>query len=207
MTEKHDTYRQWFQDIEERIAEAGRDNLSYFGWTVSARELLKTVYGEHSSYFCEFRDFVEAGLEGAFVSIFLSAKRDFDRCYNTGDIHLRISGGVLGDLVALAKSSLEEGHKEVSAVLAAAALEDVLKRYATSNDIATEDRTMTEIISALKSKSLVNRGASRLLEAMPKIRNLAFHAEWDKLSEVEIGSVIACVEQFLLKHFAYSRLF
>ena len=207
MIEERDKFRQWFQDIQERIAEADREQLSYFGWTVSAQELLRTVYGEHSLYYREFCECVTAGHKGVFVSIFQSAKRDYDGGFNTGDIRLRISGDVLGDFVALARSSLDEGHKDVAGVLAAAALEDVLKRYATENDIDTEDRKMTEVINALKAKGLIKGGQNKLLQVLPKIRNHALHAEWDKFSELEVGSVLGYVEQFLLKHFSYSELF
>ena len=190
MIEERDKFRQWFQDIQERIAEADRDETSFFGWTVSAQELLRTVYGEHSLYYREFCECVTAGQIGAFVSIFQSAKRDYNGGFNTGDIRLRISGDVLGDFVALARTLLDDGHKNVAGVLAAAALEDVLKRYATENDIDTEDRNMTEVISALKSKGLIKGGQNKLLQALPKIRNLALHAQWDKFSELEVGSVL-----------------
>ena len=66
---------------------------------------------------------------------------------------------------------------------------------------------MTEVISALKSKGLIKGGQNKLLQALPKIRNLALHAQWDKFSELEVGSVLGYVEQFLLKHFSYSELF
>ena len=207
MIEERDKFRQWFQDIQERIAEADRDQTNYFGWTVSAQELLRTVYGEHSLYYREFCGCVTAGQIGALVSIFQSAKRDYDGGFNTGDIRLRISGDVLGDFVTLARSSLDEGHKDVAGVLATAALEDVLKRYATENDIDTEDRKMTEVINALKAKGLIKGGQNKLLQVLPKIRNHALHAEWDKFLELEVGSVLGYVEQFLLKHFSYSELF
>ena len=66
---------------------------------------------------------------------------------------------------------------------------------------------MPEVINALKSKGLIKGGQNRLLQALPKIRNLALHAQWDKFSELEVGSVLGYVEQFLLKHFSYSKLF
>ena len=204
MIEKRDKFRQWFQDIQERIVEADREQFSYLGWTISARELLRAVYGEHSLYYREFCDW--EGEQGALVSIFQAAKRDYDGGFSIGDIRLRISGDVLGNFVALARTLLDDGHKDVAGVLAAAALEDVLKRYATANDIDTEDRNMPEVINALKSKGLIKGGQNRLLQALPKIRNLALHAQWDKFSELEVGSVLGYVEQFLLKHFSYSKL-
>ena len=200
---QRDTYGEWFQDIQNRIA----GGTSYYEWTISAQELLKAVYGEHSAYYRTFCDFLHTDYTGPLESIFYSAKRDYERGFNVGDIHLRISGRVLGDFIALAKLSLDSGCIEVASVLAAAALEDVLKRYAVTHGLEIEDRTMTQVINALKSKGLFNRGTSKLLDGMPKIRDLALHAEWDKLTEVEIGSIIGCVEQFLQKYFSYSKLF
>ena len=61
---------------------------------------------------------------------------------------------------------------------------------------------MSEIINALKSKRLVSGAQKSLLEAMPKIRNAALHADWEKISEPEVNSVIGFVEQFLLQNFS-----
>jgi len=36
---------------------------------------------------------------------------------------------------------------------------------------------------------------------MPKIRNSAMHADWEKLTPQDAGSVIGFVEQFLLVNF------
>jgi hypothetical protein len=57
---------------------------------------------------------------------------------------------------------LEEGNKDVAAVLACAALEDALKRYATLNDLDVQDQSMQQVVGALKSKGLVS-GAQKIL--------------------------------------------
>ena len=36
---------------------------------------------------------------------------------------------------------------------------------------------------------------------MPKIRDYAMHANWDKLSDTDVSSIIGFVEQFLLTSF------
>ena len=90
----------------------------------------------------------------------------------------------------------------MAAVLATAALEDSLKRYARANGLDTEEKTMTQVINALKSKGFVSGAQKSLLGAMPKIRNAALHAEWGKISEPEVNSVIGFVEQFLLSNFS-----
>jgi hypothetical protein len=40
-----------------------------------------------------------------------------------------------------------------------------------------------------------------LLDAIPRIRNFAMHADWEKLSAPDVSSVIGFVEQFLLSKF------
>ena len=61
--------------------------------------------------------------------IFTGAKSDFDGDY-LFNIERSVAGELFGDLVALAKASLADGHHTVATVLASAALEDALKRYA-----------------------------------------------------------------------------
>lgn len=61
---------------------------------------------------------------------------------------------------------------------------------------------MTEVINALKSKGLVSGAQKSLLDTMPKIRNYAMHADWEKMSEPDVNSIIGFVEQFLLNKFS-----
>ena len=86
-------------------------------------------------------------------------------------------------------------------VLACAALEDALKRYAISKGYLLIDKTMDEVVNTLKSQGLVSGAQKTLLSAMPKIRNHAMHADWAKLTPQDAGSVIGFVEQFLLTNF------
>ena len=132
---------------------------------------------------------------------FESAKEDFEGGY-VFNVEIRVSGEVFGDFVVMAKQALSEGNKDVAAVLAAAALEDALKRYASVNGLNVSGRTMAEVVNALKSKGLVSGAQKSLLETMPKFRNTAMHASWEKISEPEVSGVIGFVEQFLLSNFS-----
>ncbi|WP_224961822.1 DUF4145 domain-containing protein [Geomonas subterranea] len=174
-------------------------------WATSAQNLILAVFGQHSPH---YQNFVEAYTkcrgESSSVkgmnAIFLSAKEDFDGGY-VFDVDLRISGEVFGDFIRLARQSLSEGYKDVAAVLACAALEDVLKRYASANGIAVDDKAMTDVVNSLKSNGLVVGAQKSLLDAMPKVRNFAMHANWDKISAPDVSSVIGFVEQLLLSKF------
>lgn len=176
-------------------------------WSTSAQNLIRAVFTEQSPHYANFVKAI-AECSGydydvrALYGVFSSAKEDFEGGY-IFDVDLRVSGEVFGDFVAMSKHSLSEGHKDVAAVLACAALEDTLKKYATLNDIAITDQSMTEVVNALKAQGLVSGAQKSLLDTMPKIRNFAMHAEWDKISEPDVSSVIGFVEQFLLSNFSH----
>ncbi|HQT30161.1 MAG TPA: hypothetical protein PLE48_02455 [Thiobacillus sp.] len=175
-------------------------------WATSAQSLIRAVYGESDPHRQNFDD-AYRGCSGydydiqALKGLFLSAKEDFEGGY-VFDVDLRVSGEVFGDFVALARQSLSEGHKDVAAVLACAALEDALKRFAMANGLDVGEKNMQEVVNSLKSKSLVAGAQRSLLDAMPKIRNIAMHAEWGKLSEPDVNGVIGFVEQFILSKFS-----
>jgi hypothetical protein len=174
-------------------------------WATSSQSLIELSFGilsPHARNFltaytsCIGKDFQVKAMFG----IFQSAKDDFEAGF-AGNIDLRISGEVFGDFVALAKQSLAEGHKDVAAVLACAALEDALKKYANANGIDTDLKVMTDVINGLKGAGLVSGVQKSLLDVMPRIRNAALHADWNKISEPDVNSVIGFVEQFLLSKF------
>jgi hypothetical protein len=174
-------------------------------WATSAQSLIETTFGVSSAHARNFLSLYQKCFGSdyevkALFAVFQSAKDDFHAGF-AGNIDLRVSGEVFGDFVALAKQALSESHKDVAAVLACAALEDALKRYAAANGIDPDQKTMTEVINSLKSAGLVSGAQKSLLDVMPSIRNAALHANWDKISEPEVNSVIGFVDQFLLTKF------
>lgn len=176
-------------------------------WATSAQNLIRAVFGEQSPHYQNFVKAYEAcrGSDSSvrtLNALFRSAKEDFEGGY-VFDVELRVSGEVFGDFIALARKSLAEGHKDVAAVLACAALEDALKRFADANGLAVGDKTMQEVVNALKSSGLVAGAQKTLLDAMPRIRNFAMHADWDKIAEPDVSSVLGFVEQFLLSKFSH----
>jgi hypothetical protein len=174
-------------------------------WGTSVQNILLAVYGEQSPQYKNFLKAYEScgGYEyeiNTLKGIFLSAKEDFDGGY-VFNVDLRVSGEVFGDLISLSKQSLSEGFKDVAAVLACAALEDALKRYAEANKIDVSGKTMQDVINLLKSNGLVSGAQKSILESMPRLRNAAMHADWNKIDSPDVSSVIGFVEQFLLTKF------
>lgn len=178
----------------------------YIGWATSAQNLIRAAFGDASPYYLNFVSTLDANTPSkirvdALRSVFLSAKEAFDGGYVFSP-ELTISGEVFGDFVAMAKQALSGGHKNVAAVLACAALEDALKRYAVVRGLNVEGKTMQDLVGALKSKGLVTGAQKALLDPMPKVRDYAMHANWDKITEQDVGAVIGYVEQFLLSKFS-----
>lgn len=199
-----------YKTIPFRTSEMGGGryvaNGAWYKWATSAQNLILAVFGQQSPHYTNFeRTYEKCGGGESCVNtlnaIFQSAKEDFEGGY-VFDVDLRVSGEVFGDFVTLARQSLAEGHKDVAVVLACAALEDALKKYASLQDIDVSEKTMGEVIKALKAEGLVSGAQKSLLDAMPRIRNMAMHAEWAKISEPDVSSVIGFVEQFLLSKFS-----
>ena len=181
----------------------------FYAWATSALNAIQGVFGKESPHTQRFEaemksisnNFVWDRKLEAFRGVFQGAKSDVDGGHVFA-LQTSFSGEIFGDFVATAKAALAEGQHGVAAVLACAALEDSLKRYATSNGLSVDGQTMEDVVNALKSKGLVSGAQKPLLAAMPKIRNSAMHAEWSKLTPQDVGSVIGYVEQFLLTHFS-----
>ena len=109
-------------------------------------------------------------------------------------------GSVVADFITLAKSSAEEGYKDVAAVLAAASIEDALKRFSALNELQVDDKVMSEVVNALKTKGLLKGPQASLLASYTQIRNKAFHAQWDKIEMSDVKSLISFTEEFILKN-------
>ncbi len=174
-------------------------------WATSAQNLILAVYGKESPHYVNFLNELKEcrGYDNHIQSlggVFQSAKEDFEGGY-VFNVDLKVSGEVFGDFVVMAKQALGEGHKDVAAVLASAALEDALKRFASANNLEVSDKSMQEVISALKSKGLVAGAQKSLLDAMPKLRDHAMHANWDKIDATAVSSILGFVEQLLLSKF------
>ena len=182
------------------------DSAVWYKAAVSAQNLIKAVFRENSPHYINISKCIEEckGIDtevNAIKGVFFASKDDFenDCVFN---VEMSVSGEIFGNFTVLAKEALKEGKKEVAAVLACAALEDALKKYANANELDIDGKTMHEVVGALKTKGLVSGAQKSLLEAMPKIRNAAMHADWKKISEPDISSVIGFTEQFLLSNFS-----
>ena len=182
-------------------------DIDYRRFKTEALNIIRRACGENSDHYNEIKSLtLDKGMSTNSYyfkdcyGILEAAKKDFDGEY-LFNIEAEITGEIFGDFVVLAKHSLSEKNKDVAAVLVCAALEDALKRYAKLNGDDLSDKDMSEVVSYLKSKGLVSGAQKSLLGIMPKIRNYAMHAEWDKITTEDVSGIIGFVEQFLIEKF------
>jgi hypothetical protein len=173
-------------------------------WSTQVTHLLEQTFGKESPHhrkFVEIQDYCseDSRLETA-LGVFLAAKSDFEAGH-LSSLTAAITAEVLGDFLELSKSALADGKKDVAAVLACAALEDALKRFARENGLNVDDKVMQEVVGSLKSRGLVGGAQKTLLDAMPKIRDYAMHANWEKIRAEDVRSIIGFAEGFMQQRF------
>jgi hypothetical protein len=215
MASREQTTQRFKELLEQgaRIRMQGRDGTiadvtDFYAWALSSLNLIQGTLGPKSPHTKAFENelaaiqnnYVDDRKLNSFRGLFLASKADFGAGLQF-NVERVVAAEVFGDFIVLAKAALAEGNHTVAGVLACAALEDALKRFSTAKGLDVEGKTMEDIVNALKSKGLVSGPQKSLLAAMPRIRNAAMHAEWEKLTPNDVGSVLGYVEQFLLTQF------
>lgn len=172
------------------------------------------VYGENSiqvkSFIREHEQLIEslvirAPSEISLISVaaIRNLKQEIDADF-LGSLQQTITSEVLTDFVALSREVLDrdtsDSSKNVSAVLAAAAFEDTLRRLATTRGIAHMDK-LGELVNELKSQNILQGSQVGIAISYLNFRNSAMHAQWDRVDRAGIASVLGFVEQLLLSHF------
>ena len=122
------------------------------------------------------------------------------------DVQSDAKGEIFGDFIALARRTLNEGGKEVAAVLACAALEDSLKQCAKNHALEVDGKTMLNVVNALKTASVIDKTEGAVLKGFSEVRNNAFHAQWKAIDTPAVTSILAFNEGFLIKHFSSQML-
>lgn len=142
------------------------------GWVTSAINLMNFAFGESSVYSKELSSLnngfgettnSNSSADGG-ARILEAAKADLAAGV-IGSLEKRLSGEIFADFLTLAKNALREGQKDVAAVLACAALEDALKKFAVLNGLNVDGKTMDNVVGAL-----VLRGQSLKIELIEDLK-------------------------------------
>ena len=179
------------------------NNGKFRGFRSASLSFLERIFGARHTYYKEFTEHVNKPMPTyaeAGINMLQAAKAEIEGGW-LFTVEGQISAEIFADFIALAKEALDD-NKDVAAVLACAALEDALKRVAIKNEMDVDDKDMSEVINALKAKGVIKGAQAPIVQSYVKLRNKAFHAEWDKFDKESVSSVIGFTEQFLLTNFS-----
>jgi len=173
--------------------------------------LIKYCYGENSKQFEILYNIkklfgqitlgnYEFQAKTTVIGILTNLKSDIDLGLIIS-IEKQTAGEIFTDMLSLSKKLIDEGYKESSAVLASGAFEDSMKKFGHQNGLDVKNADLTDVINALKSRSIIKSIQANVAQSHVPLRNKAFHAQWDKIDVPEIKSLIAFLEEFILKNF------
>ena len=185
---------------------------SYLG-TIS---LMQALYGSNSSqeqalstYIERLREKVHPSNQSiinqsilAIKGTLTSIKAELDSGF-IGTLRERLTGETLADFIKLARAVLEEANndaKNVAAVLAAAAFEDVIRRLADLRGGKTTEK-LADVLIWLKDMGVLQGSEVGIAQSYLSFRNRALHAKWDEVDLPSVESVLAFTEQIILKNF------
>lgn len=175
----------------------------YVGFRSASLSFVERIFGSSHQYCNALNNYMQSSSidsTEAGISILQAAKAEIEGGW-LFTVEGQISAEIFADFIALAKEALDD-NKDVAAVLACAALEDALKRVAIKENLDVDDKDMSEVINALKAKGVIKGAQAPIVQSYVKLRNKAFHAEWDKFDKESVSSVVGFTEQFLLTNFS-----
>jgi hypothetical protein len=117
----------------------------------------------------------------------------------------QVRGNSWPSLIALGKEILSdsaEPAKNVSAVLIAAAFEDLVRRMGTELAGVVGRPDLQDVLTALKTAGVLKGGEVGTAQSYLKFRNNSLHADWAKVQGSQVQSCIAFIETLLLRHFS-----
>lgn len=120
-------------------------------------------------------------------------------------LRTQVAGEVFSELVALGKEILQGGSdasKNVSAVLIAAAFEDLMRRMGSELAGLVGRPKLDEVLSTLKDAGITKGGEVGVAQSFLKFRNDSLHADWANVSRAQVEACAAFIEAMLLKHFS-----
>lgn len=198
----------WIRRADEVIATSSQWN--YSEGLQFATSMITAFYGPDSPQMKTFRETAEAIQEarGDLSEHTKGTIRNIRAEIEGGlikSVRALLTGEIVAELLVLAKEILadsSEAAKNVSAVLVAAAFEDLIRRMGTEFAGVTGRPKLEEVTNILKQKDVLKGGEVTTALGYLKFRNDSLHADWKNVERSQIQSCLAFIEALLIKHFS-----
>ena len=117
------------------------------------------------------------------------------------EMRSRVILDIKSDFLETAHELIEDGAKDSAAVLACTVLEDSLKRLAIVHGIEdVQGKEMSIVTVALFKEGAIEKSTNRAILSFKDLRNAAFHAQWDHVSEETVKMLLTFLPAFIEKH-------
>ena len=175
-------------------------------WAAAALYLIGMSFGRDSTFFADMQKAIDSeqfeGIPeaaGAAAGVLIAAQDSYNRGF-AASLDQRVSGEIFGDLVNAADTALHGGHKDFAAVVAAAALEDSLKKIGALHGLNTSGKNLQDVVNLLKANQILTGGNAKFADGFVKMRNSALHAEWGKITDTEVGALIGFLKPLIAQY-------
>ena len=178
----------------------------YLEWQVKVKNLLLLSCGENSIH---YKDFIQAGEVQSYdtnprvikrlTPILMAAYDDFKNGFLNSFKQI-VQAEVFDSELEQARSLLNSGYKNSSAVIAGVVLETAIKELCVNNGIELEKKKLTRLNEDLAKAGVYNALQQKLITAMADIRNNAAHGDYDQFTKEDVIRMIEDIERFLLTY-------
>ena len=177
----------------------------YAGWLSAVANLLNVVATQESHYALQVEDLLDHPdmKHGVVTHVVkqvhgvLSAARQDWHDGLLRRIEFMVAASTFDDFLDQAELYLQGKKKVEAAVLAAAVLEDALKKVAVKSGVQAANRTLDPIIDDLVKAGTLTPVKAKRWKSFAGIRNKALHAEWDAFDLDDVTALIAGLREML----------
>jgi len=200
--------QEWIKRADELVATIGFDKcVEGEQFTTS---MITAFYRPNSPQMRTFREAVKTdyGNPVAMCNLLVGTLRNIMAEVQLGlvkNVRPLLTGEIVAEILALAKETFadqSEAAKNVTAVLVAAAFEDIIRRMGAEFAGVTARPKSEDAITSLKQSSVLKGGEVTTALGYLKFRNDSLHADWIKVERSQVASCLAFVEALLVKHFS-----
>lgn len=188
----------------ETLGEDG--DAQYLSWKIKSKTLLRLSCGENSIH---FENFLESEKPQNFdnktqvikrlTPILIAAYDDFKNGFLISFKQI-VQAEVFDSELEQAKSLLESGYKNPSAVIAGVVLETAIKELSLNHGIELERKKLTHLNDELAKLGVYNKLQQKRITALADIRNNAAHGDYDQFTKDDVTGMIEDIERFLLTY-------
>ncbi|MFL5759178.1 MAG: hypothetical protein ACJ789_05530 [Thermomicrobiales bacterium] len=183
----------------------------FFEWQTQSSDLLRTVFGDNSSFTATFEKRTEntfAASVEAGVGILKSALENFSHGF-TCSLKERVHAEVFDDYLEMATSLFGDGYNDDAAVIAGSTLEAHLRSLCQKNGIDTtvtkpngsvEPKKASAMNDDLRIFPLYNQIEWRSVQSWLDLRNDAAHGNYGNYKPEQVGLMIDGIRDFMVRH-------